>query len=114
MMIVIVLWQMNANVVGLKFEALTKFQITNQLARLLILGCVRHFLINMNLSDVFIGCTQVTEIPAGFFNNIPTIWMQQELVNKPIETDKAIFNKHRCPNCGATKLIIADCEYCGT
>lgn len=72
----------------------------------------------MNLTDIFSNCTCITRVPEEFFVGVENI--------KPIKTpyidalikskanDYGFNKKHRCPNCGATKIIINDCEYCGT
>lgn len=75
----------------------------------------------INFQDVFKGCAQITEIPKDLFKynicltnytSIPSYWKGQ--IKDYDYSDWLKVKKHRCPNCGATKLIIADCEYCGT
>lgn len=39
----------------------------------------------------------------------------QSLIFKGEKPDNMLYgDKHRCPNCGATKLYYKNCKYCGT
>lgn len=72
------------------------------------------------LSDFFNGCTCLTYIPVGWStgNNVVESTYPNTLLIDFIEKSYFpkgyISEKHRCPNCGATKRIKDDCEYCGT
>jgi len=67
----------------------------------------------VKMSDCFKNNTCLTELPKGLFcyDNIPSYWKDNKVKDVP---EKLYKNKHRCPNCGATKLIENNCDYCGT
>jgi ribosomal protein L32 len=78
----------------------------------LLLAHVINILI-MYISECFKYNTCLTKIPKGLFSYevITSYWKDNKAKDVP---ENLYLNKHRCPNCGATKLIENDCSYCGT